>query len=409
MIQIKSTLDCCGCSACVEICPQKCITFEDDSEGFWYPVVEEDRCIECGLCEKVCPIKNHDEERTPQKVYAGKNKNEEIRKDSASGGVFSIIAHEIIKKGGVVFGVKFNDQWDVVFDYTDSLEGLEAFRKSKYVQAWVGDSFLRVQECLKSGRLVLFSGTPCQIAGLRHFLRKEYENLLLVDLICEGVPSPKVWKKYLKEELIAQKKKTQINPEENVIIKDISFRNKNEGWKKFSFSISLAKVSADGKFINDLPIYVDRDSAYMRALFTCLDLRPICHSCPFKFCKSHSDITIADYWGINELHPEMDDDLGTSMIYVHTKKGDKYLDLSKIDYIETSYEEAFKYNNILSSTPINPRRNLFFSYIERRSVIKTINVFSLISMPHYYMRVYIKRLLGKRIVGVIKKYTTINL
>lgn len=405
MISINTPLDCCGCSACVEICPQSCIEFQTDIEGFWYPVVNTDSCIKCDLCEKVCPVINEDENKTPIKVYAAINKNEKIRKESASGGIFTVVAEKVINEGGVVFGVKFDEQWDVIFDYTENIDGLQAFRKSKYVQAWVGNSFVRVKEFLNKGRLVLFTGTPCQISGLRHFLRKDYGNLLLMDLICEGVPSPKVWKKYLNEEFSVQAKKNTVLHHpisgNDVLIKDISFRNKDEGWKKFSFALTLAKATADGEKNSVLPTYVNRESAYMRAMFACLDLRPICYSCPFKSCKSHSDLTIADYWGIDVLHPEMDDDMGTSMIHVHTDKGAKYLDTCQLNYIETTYEEAFKYNNIITSTPLNPKRKKFFSQIDKRKSI--INLMYELSIPHYYIRLYSKKILGKKIVGIIRR------
>ena len=368
MIEISRREDCCGCGACEQACPHSCISLIPDAEGYWYPKVDTTHCVDCHLCETVCPVIHQDTERTPLYVYAAKNKDESIRAVSASGGIFTIVAESVIDKGGVVFGVKFNEEWDVVFDYTETKEGLGQFRRSKYVQAWLGDTYKQIKEFLREKRLVLFVGTPCQVAGLRHFLRKDYDNLVLMDLICEGVPSPKVWKMYLKEEIARQSEKNTVLPhpisKKDVLIKDISFRNKSLGWKKFSFALILAKAKADGEKNLVLPSYINRDSAYMQAMFHYLDLRPICYECPFKSCKSQSDITIADYWGINKLHPEMDDDKGTSMVYINTEKGNAYYDAEQTNYIVTPYEEAFRFNNVITSSRRHPYRDKFFSRID---------------------------------------------
>ena len=368
MIEILRREDCCGCSACEQICPKNCISLESDKEGYWYPQVDKEVCIDCKTCEQVCPVINQNKERKPLNVYAAINKDDEMRAKSASGGIFTIVAEKVIKLGGVVFGVKFDNDWNVIFGFTETIEGLNDFRRSKYVQAWLGDTYKEVREFLKKGRLVLFVGTPCQVAGLRKFLKKNYENILLMDLLCEGVPSPKVWKKYLKEELARQGEKNSVLSHsisgKDVLIKDISFRNKSLGWKKFSFALTLAKASAVGEKNTVLPSYVNRESAYMQAMFQYLDLRPICYECPFKSCKSHSDITIADYWGITVHHPEMDDDKGTSMVYINTDKGRSFYDIDKTRYIETVYEEAFRFNNVVTSSKRHPYRDKFFARID---------------------------------------------
>ena len=198
---IKSTNKklCTGCAACYSICPVRCISMQEDSEGFLYPVVEKDKCTSCKKCETVCPAIVQRNERKPLYVYAAKNLNEEIRRQSSSGGIFTLIAESIIQEGGVVFGARFNENWEVVHDYTETIEGLAAFRGSKYVQSRIGNTYLSAKDFLLAGRKVLFSGTPCQIAGLKAFLQDDYDNLLTVDLVCHGVPSPLVWKRYLDE------------------------------------------------------------------------------------------------------------------------------------------------------------------------------------------------------------------
>lgn len=204
MIRIYNKHDCCGCNSCVQRCPKSSITMREDEEGFLYPDVDESTCIDCGLCETVCPVIHQSTVRKPIAVCAAKNKDEKIRLSSSSGGAFTALAESVIDEDGVVFGAKFDEDWSVVHDYMETREGLAAFRGSKYVQSRIGDSFKKAEQFLKAGRKVLFSGTPCQIAGLKRFLRKEYDNLLTVDFICHGVPSPGVWREYLKEETARQ-------------------------------------------------------------------------------------------------------------------------------------------------------------------------------------------------------------
>lgn len=408
MIDIKKKTDCCGCSACIEACPKQCISFETDSEGFWYAKVNKDLCIDCGLCEKVCPILNPQPERVPLHVYAAINKNEAIRAKSASGGMFTLIAEKIIHEGGVVFGVKFDEDWNVVFGYTETIEGLAAFRRSKYVQAWVGNSYKEIKEFLKQGRKVLFTGVPCQIAGLYSYLRKDYENLITMDLICEGVPSPKLWKRYLKEEIARSAKKFSFASslssdisEGGVRLSDVSFRNKSNGWKKYSFALTFSRVNDSGEKNTVSPfVVIDRNSAYMQLMFRYANLRPICYECPFKSCKSHSDITIADYWGINKLHPEMDDDKGTSLVFINTLKGEEYFNLSQVKYLETSYEETWKYNNIVTSSKKHPKRDYFYENIDsKKNAIKFMNS---ISFPlSYKVKRVIKFPIKKTIIFLI--------
>ena len=242
MIKIYDKQNCCGCTACVQRCPKHCISLKEDEEGFLYPLVDESVCIDCGLCENVCPVLNQKSEKQPLLQYAAKIKNQNIRMNSSSGGIFSLLAESVIEGEGAVFGARFNDVWNVVHDFTDTKEGLSSFRGSKYVQSYIGDSFLQAERILKSGRLVMFTGTSCQIRGLKLFLRKDYPNLLTVDFICHGVPSPKVWKKYLNGILYKSArmvtKKHAVLSKTYPTITSIEFRDKTlQGWKKFSFVV----------------------------------------------------------------------------------------------------------------------------------------------------------------------------
>ena len=226
MISIIDKKHCCGCSACASICPRHCITMTEDNEGFLYPRVDEDSCVKCGLCKKVCNELHPYEEREPQQVLAAINKNEEVRLKSSSGGIFYILAERTIHSGGVVFGARFDENWQVIIDYAEDMKGVEAFMGSKYVQARIGNAYVDARRFLSEGREVLFSGAPCQVAGLHKFLRRPYENLLTVDFICHGTPSPKVWRMYLGEVI----KRVQD-------LGGVEFRNKDRGWKNFSFRV----------------------------------------------------------------------------------------------------------------------------------------------------------------------------
>ena len=370
MIHIVDKQACCGCSACVQRCPKHCISLREDQEGFLYPQVDTESCIDCGLCEKVCPMLHHSEEgQKPLAVYAAKNKDEEIRRTSSSGGVFTALAEEIIRKGGVVFGACFNADWEVVHDYAETVEGLSRFRGSKYVQSRIEKTYRQVETFLKSGKEVLFSGTPCQIAGLRMFLRKEYENLLTVDVICHGVPSPGVWREYLKEETARQREKNTVLPrpihEKDVLVEGISFRDKSEGWKKFSFALALSTTNGSGEkfsFCSRMPL---NENLFLRGFLADLYLRPSCYACPFKCGKSGSDVTLGDFWGLQELMPELDDDKGMTALLVNSSRGKVWLDKTGVVLWPTKYENVLLSNPALEhSVALPKKRKNFYIYVE---------------------------------------------
>lgn len=350
MIKIQDKTLCCGCSACAMKCPKHCITMQADSEGFLYPVVNEADCIDCGLCEKVCHELHPYDERKPLNVYAAINKDEQIRLNSSSGGIFYLLAEKTISEGGVVFGARFDDDWQVVIDYAETLDDVKPFMGSKYVQARTVTAYKDAETFLKQGQKVLFSGTPCQIAGLHHYLRKEYDNLTTVDFVCHGVPSPKVWGRYLDEVVKAGKQ----------AINDVKFRNKGNGWKKFNFVLTYSQKEKSYSLCS-----WHQQNHYMRAFLSNMILRPSCHDCRAKKGRSHSDITIADFWGINAEMPEMDDDKGTGLVLVNTEKGRYALDWNKVTYKESSVEVASKHNPGLSSkTKLYPKRGEFFANLD---------------------------------------------
>ena len=344
MINIINKIDCCGCGACAQSCPKNCITMQSDEEGFLYPKLNKDQCIDCGLCNKVCPVINQNNSHKPLRVFAAKNKDEEIRKQSSSGGIFTKLAEVVIREGGVVFGARFDEEWNVVHSWTDNVEGLAVFRGSKYAQSKIGHCYIKVKDFLNDNRLVLFTGTPCQIAGLKNFLRKEYNNLLCVDIACHGVPSPLVWQTYLRSVSLQfnNAKTEEIEAKSLYKIKKISFRNKELGWKNYSFYLQFT----DDKIVSQ----IFHENLYMQVFLQDLCIRPSCTDCPAKKCKSGSDITIADYWGIEKFYPKFDDDKGVSLVLINSNKGWQMFESLDLDTIETTYTEALEGNNALESS-----------------------------------------------------------
>ena len=329
-----------------------------DNEGFLYPEVEKDICIDCGLCEKACNELHPFENQTPLKVLAAINKDESVRMKSSSGGIFHILASQIIADGGVVFGARFDENWQVVIDYAEDLKGVEAFMGSKYVQARIENAYKDAKRFLIDGRKVLFSGTPCQVAGLYQYLRKSYDNLLTVDFVCHGTPSPKVWELYLDEVVGTHKD-----------VRRIDFRNKKLGWKNFSFSLDYNESDNTISLLSSF-----HQNPYMKAFLDDIILRPSCYNCKARGGSSKSDITIADFWGISSVFPEMDDDKGTGLVFINTPKGEASFDLNKISYAETSYDRVKPLNPACYRSPkVHPKRELFFSRIGDEDLFKLIH------------------------------------
>lgn len=355
MIRITDKSKCCGCTACVAACPVRCITMQEDSEGFMYPKVNESECVGCNLCLNVCPAIHYGDSCRPSEIYAAKTNDDKIRMSSSSGGIFSLLAENIIDDGGVVFGAEFNDRWEVIHSYEETRAGLAGFRGSKYVQSYMGNSYRDAKTFLDRGRMVLFSGTPCQIAGLKHFLKKDYDNLLTVDLICHGVPSPSVWNEYLYE------LKVKSGAE---AISAIEFRDKSEGWK--NFKILVEGYNQGNKFLlEDESFYINN---YCKAFLNNISLRPSCFACPVKAGKSGSDITLGDYWGMKDAGSELNDDKGCSVVLVNTPKGSSFIAaLPAYMKSDIKYEWVLDFNPSLEkSAGLSPNRDFFFYMLFRR-------------------------------------------
>lgn len=398
MIILKRKEDCCGCHACVTACPTQCITMREDAEGFLYPETDVSKCIDCHLCEKVCPVINpfprpdiFPNDLNDPLSYAAKISDEKIREDSSSGGVFTVLAENIIRKGGVVFGVRWSEDFkSVVHDFTETIEGLSAFRGSKYLQSIVGDSYKKARQFLTAKRPVLFTGTPCQIAGLRRFLRKDYENLFTAEVVCHGVPSPKVWRLYLDEQIHKIKNGGEAfggmekiqrgslrspgadGESDSLEIKDISFRRKVApgGWKKYSYVLSYLPPQSGGKIqLRFVREQLDKN-VYMRAFLRDICLRPSCYDCPSKSQTSGSDITLGDFWSAwnYEVLSEFNDNKGTSLVCANTEKGKSLLDevAGTVRFTEVPYEWGLKGNPALAHNPKrHPKREIFFGKLSK--------------------------------------------
>lgn len=353
MIDIVDKTDCCGCNACVQCCSKQCITMQEDEEGFLYPSVDKNLCINCGLCEKVCSVINQYESCEPLIAYAAKNQDTNIQASSSSGGIFTSIAEIVIREDGVVFGARFDDKWEVVHDYIETIDELIVFRGSKYVQSRIGNSFLEAEGFLKQGRKVLFTGTPCQISGLNHFLHKDYDNLLTLDVACHGVPSPLVWREYLKYTT------------ENRHISYISFRDKRISWEQYGLSVRTRDFDESSDEERDCfePVH---NNLYMQIFLKDLDLRSSCHACTAKVGRSHSDITLADFWGIQSVNPSLHDKRGVSLVLANSEKGSKVIDKLGIDKTDVPFLTAIRYNpSLIKSTPKPKQRAEFWVVFKR--------------------------------------------
>lgn len=416
MINIAVKSKCTGCSACVQKCPKQCISFEEDREGFKYPKVKLSACIDCGLCEKVCPVLQQDKPRNPVIVYAAKNSNLSTRLASSSGGIFALLAETILRQNGVVFGARFDNEWNVIHDYTESLDGLSVFLGSKYVQSKIGNTYKYAERFLKEGRKVLFSGAPCQIVGLKKYLRKDYDTLLTVDFVCHGVPSPMIWRDYLNEKIRplgvdGRNMVSQLSLKDLPVITGISFRDKRYGWKKFGFSVRVKSASkADKNLVSQSVEVTDKTllyephkaNLYMKGFLKNLYLRPSCYACPTKCGKSGADYTLADFWGASTYVGDFDDDKGLSAVLVYTNK-------VNIESLGMTFK-VVDLNDVISQNPaliMSSRkkggRNKFFQHYNREHQIDLINRYSKYTIKENIRYTAIKLLVSLHLAKFIKK------
>ena len=350
---------CTGCGACVNSCPVNCIRMEADGEGFFYPSMDGTRCIGCGKCSRACPaLRPRRPAGGETRAYAAHCLDDALLKDSASGGLSALLALDMLERGGAVFGAVFDGHFQVRHRMLEQKEELPALQGSKYAQSHMGDAYRRAKELLEAGRPVLFTGTPCQIAGLRTFLGRDYDGLLCQDLICHSIPSPGVWENYL-----AELEEAQGSPAEAV-----SFRDKEEGWGRYRFRTEFA----DGS-VRSVP---GREEAYMRAFLGGLICRPSCHRCGFKGISRPSDITLADFWGVKKVCPEAMERQGVSLALVHTPRGGEALArlAGKAAIREVDPGEAVKYNPAaVRAMPESPNRSAFWAGYTGRGLAELVS------------------------------------
>ena len=343
---------CTGCTACFSICPKNAITMTENEEGFKYPVIDNSKCIKCQMCKKTCPILKNEKNESLNECYAAFSKDKKIRENGSSGGIFQILAEDVLNKNGIVIGAAFDEKFVLSHIPIDKYQDLNKLLGSKYVQSDMKEIYKYVKEKLKD-RLILFVGTPCQVAGLKSYINGKDENLITIDFICHGVPSGKVFQKYIKE--IEKKYKKKISY--------YSFRDKKNGWKNYNTKIVIEQ--------NEI-IEQHNKNNYMKIFLWDLALRQSCYNCKFKLGNKYSDITLGDFWGI-ENKPEIieDDDKGISAIILNTIKGKKIFEENKekIVYKRCQIEDILKVNTALNTSVELPKnRENFFKNIDEYTI-----------------------------------------
>ena len=352
MKEIVEKKRCTGCSACASICPKGAIKLVEDDEEFKHPVIDQDKCINCGLCKRTCPVLNTNENSSLNNCYVAYNKNDKVKKTSSSGGIFDAIARVILKENGIVIGASFNDEMKLKHIAIEKLEDLEKLKGSKYLQSDLDNVFSYIKENI-SERKVLFVGTPCQVAGLHAYLKKDYDNLVCIDLFCHGVPSPKLFSKYIKE--------LENNIDSKVI--KYNFRDKKTGWDTYSNTVTFSS----NKEISEL----QSNNSYMRLFLSDIALRESCYNCNFKIGNKYSDITLGDFWGVQKYYPEMYNKTGVSAIIINTEKGQQIFESisNNLEYKECKLEEIIDGNPSLKSSGKYPaKREEFFKDIDNLDI-----------------------------------------
>ena len=347
---IVSKERCSGCTACKNICPQNAISMEYNSEGFKYPKIDESKCVDCGLCKKVCPVLNTTENESLNKCYVG-YAEEEYSNNSSSGGIFPLIANKVLDDGGIVIGAAFNEDNKLKHIAITKKEDLIKLKGSKYLQSNLDDIFTYVKENIENKK-VLFVGVPCQVAGLKSYLKKDYDNLICIDIICHGVPSPKLFDKYIKE----------LENKHNDKLVNYNFRDKVTGWDSYSNT---------AKFKNNTISELHFNNSYMKLFLSDIALRESCYNCNFKLENKYSDITLGDFWGVKKYYPEMYNKKGVSAIIINTSKGKDIFENIKdeLKYKECKLEEITSGNpSLMKSGKMPDKRSNFFNELENLTI-----------------------------------------
>lgn len=352
---------CTGCGACAASCPLNCLEMQSDREGFRYPQIDTTRCISCHKCEAVCPVLNKLSVQEDPQAYGVQHKENNLRSTSSSGGVFPALAAFILKKGGAVCGAGYTDNFEVEHKLIEDVSAICKLQGAKYAQSRAEHLFPEIRSILEANRWMLFVGTPCQVAGLKSYLGKDYDKLILTDMICHGVPSPLVWQKYLTYRI----KKDA----ENARIIAVNQRDKVSGWSKYRYSLRV-------NYSNGKTYCVPQsEDPYMRGFVNNLYLRPSCAQCQFKGLNRCSDFTLGDFWGVWEQYPEFDDDKGTSLVLINTEKGANCWENIKgdMDVIAVDVRAALRQNpSAYNSSAPHSKRNVFFDKMDNSDFDKHV-------------------------------------
>lgn len=392
MINVIDKVQCCGCNACGDVCPMGAITFKTDIEGFWYPQVSKEICIDCHLCEKVCPILNIQELKKndypqPLQTLAAINKNMRVRWNSTSGGAYTALAQTMLEKGGYVSGAIYDDDFSGVHNYVSkNPEDLERLRSSKYLQSKAVGLFTEIKRLVNNNEKVLACGTPCQMAALRSFLRKDYENLIIVDFICRGVNSPKVYRSYL----------NSLEKKFGSKVQNIKAKNKELGWRNLTRKVTFE----NGK--SYYGVFMDDD--FRRGYHTNVFCRPSCYKCKFKGFPRIADITLGDYWGIEKVDKNLDFNIGTSMILLNTLRGQQYFEECN-DKLEFKVTE---FNSILKGNPALIR-SIPPATIDRKSMFEVLDSSDFTTVvKKFFPNESKKQTLKKRLKYILKRIRYLN-
>lgn len=388
MIDKLKKQQCTGCTSCASMCSKQCITMVKDSEEFNYPRIDSSKCIECQLCEQVCPVIHPNQLHDDMKSYAVINKDDEVRYKSTSGGFFSVIAEYVLDKDGYVVGAGYDDHYVVKHMIVHSKDELYKLREAKYSQSELNDCFVKIKELLDKNLWVLFSGTPCQVGGLKSFLRKDYERLITVDLVCHGVPSPLVWKKYIEYRSHCDN--------DDQLPQYIHLRSKISGWSQYNYSVVFDYDDKQYQKLNS-------QDSFMKAFVGNMCLRPSCYDCHFKGLNRVSDFTLGDYWGIWDQIPDMDDNKGTSLVFVHSIKGKEIFNKVKDQciYQEVDSQISVGQNqSMLVSSLKNEARDTFIEDIKELGFEEVTKKYNLL---HKEMKVSLLRRIIRKIIILIGK------
>lgn len=347
---------CTGCTACMNVCPKHAITMEVDNEGFKHPLIDQKKCIDCGLCKKTCPVINTNNNDSLNECYVAYAKDGEYKNNSSSGGIFPLLANKVLEDKGIVIGAAFDKANNLKHIAITKKDELIKLKGSKYLQSDLDNIFSYVKDNIDKKK-ILFVGTPCQVAGLKAFLKKDNDNLICIDLFCHGVPSPKLFEKYIRE----------LEKDNNDTLINYNFRDKFTGWDSYSNTAT---------FKNTTKTELQKDNNYMKLFLADVALRESCFNCNFKLGNKYSDITLGDFWGIKDKYPEMYDKNGVSAIIINSKKGSRIFELisDELKYKNCKLEEIASGNPMIKESTKRPKgRNTFFKEIDNFNICELAN------------------------------------